>query len=297
MQFNLRMLNAWIGLCRGDPALPSDLRALGYEDRGIERKFRTAAGDEVVPELIIASDAEGHVVMLEWKSGGNLDSDQLDRYARVTGQDLVQRAYQSPAAAAAHDFAVVGDEAFEVELTGQLAAAPHTAPLLFGTATGIRLAANDFARQPITDVFTPELGIDWASAPTAFVPVDAESENWEVAEITMPMVIAQMAQRSPELTVAQLSQDICSLTWGSMGAPGQQAVRAKVRAVLEDAAAREFSSWLEIRGQAQSHATVLIRNNPFGEDPRDRAAALQRLRRQQTTLLERLKQGQLTFDI
>jgi len=101
-----------------------------------------------------------------------------------------------------------------------------------------------------------------------------------------------MAQRSSEVTVDQVCQEVCRLTWGSIGPPGQEAIRARVRGVLEEAAAGEFATWLTVRRQSQSRGTVVIRHNPFAAEPRKQTATLQRIARRSRELIERLEQGQ-----
>jgi len=48
--FNLRMTNLMIAMCRGEPTVPSLLRDLGYGDRAVELRFAAGEGD-VKPEL------------------------------------------------------------------------------------------------------------------------------------------------------------------------------------------------------------------------------------------------------
>jgi hypothetical protein len=106
--FNLKMLNLWIGLCRGEAGLPLDIRHLGYKHKWIELRFLNSHGEDVKPELIIASDRIGHTVLLEWKAGANTEQDQLRRYSGVDQQDLVQKVALTPVEASSHDTCVLG---------------------------------------------------------------------------------------------------------------------------------------------------------------------------------------------
>ncbi len=107
MRFNLKMLNLWIGLCRGVAGLPDALRKLGYEDKWIEYTFANQDIEKVCPDLIVASEQLGHTILLEFKSGANTEPDQLRRYSRVTQENLVT-AFISREAARNHDVSIVG---------------------------------------------------------------------------------------------------------------------------------------------------------------------------------------------
>src|SRR5437660_1760886 len=90
---NLALMNLFIGMCKGVAGLPRDLRNLGYGDKWIELRFVNAQGEQVVPELVIASRQLHHTILFEWKSGANMEADQLRRYAGVTTEDLRERAH------------------------------------------------------------------------------------------------------------------------------------------------------------------------------------------------------------
>jgi hypothetical protein len=289
LHFNLKVLNVWIGLCRGVPGLPPDLRLLGYEDAAIERSFQNQAGGTVVPEVIARSEPERHAILVESKSGSNLDEDQLQRYSEVSSQDLVERAFIPPAAAEACDTAIVADDQHVAQLLEALNGCGHAMPLLAVTETGISLKANGFQRNPIGEAFTPELPISWADVPLMYVPIDAESKAWEVADVVIPKAIAHMGQRVPQVGVEQLSQEACQLSWGQIGPTGRSGIQARVREVLKDASTEELSEWLVFDERGSGH--VKFQNNPFSAAPRLQTASLGRIQRAQEDFRSRLTQG------
>jgi hypothetical protein len=245
LDFNLRMLNLWIGLAEGVAGLPSDIHYLGYRVHSIEGRFPNQDNDLVHPEVTLVSAPEEHTLLVESKSGKNTDADQLDRYARIDGSDLVQRAYIAPDGAKAHDVTIVGDEQHEATLAKGIADGGHSFPLLLATATGLALRLNDFEVASLTATFTPELAIDWTQSPTAFVPIDGESQVWEAAAIVLPAVVSQMTIGATSVLVTQLAMNVCPLTWKLLGTPGRQAISAKVASVLEEAGANEFAGILK----------------------------------------------------
>ena len=89
---NLFFLNLLIGLCKGVRGLPRNLIDLGYSVKWIEFKFNNSEEELVKPEIIITSRKLGDTLLFEWKSGGNVDNDQLLRYSKITEDNLTQRA-------------------------------------------------------------------------------------------------------------------------------------------------------------------------------------------------------------
>ena len=94
--FNLKIKNLFIAFCRGVAGIPPVLRDLAYTVEWIEHQFQNSKNKTVKPEMILCSSEHGHTILLESKSGGNIDKDQYDRYKDVTDTDLRERAYLRP---------------------------------------------------------------------------------------------------------------------------------------------------------------------------------------------------------
>ena len=128
--FNRTLLNVWIGMCRGWPGLPRQLREWGYADRWIDHRFPNQDREPVHPDLIIASEAKANTLLLEFKSGANADEDQLRRDSRVCSDDLVRGALMRPTETAGHDVVVIGYSDNAERLRIGLDAGPYPFPLL-----------------------------------------------------------------------------------------------------------------------------------------------------------------------
>jgi hypothetical protein len=151
--FSRTMLNLWIGLCRGVAGLPRDLRERGYTDKWIDYKFPNQDLRSVCPDLIIASERVRHTVLLEWKGGATTDADQFQRYSRVTGADLEQKAVIPVAAARQHDVAIVGEVANADALKATVGAYPF--PVVVRDEAGMVLSANAFKVADINALSPP----------------------------------------------------------------------------------------------------------------------------------------------
>lgn len=303
--FNLMMLNLWIGLCRGEAGLPPDIRHLGYKHKWIELQFSNSDGDSVKPELIIASDRAGHTVLLEWKRGANTEEDQLRRYGAVERIDLIERAYLSPQETLAHDTCVVGLKQHAERLVTGVSRSGQGFPLLIIEEDGISLRLNGFARQELSDVFDPKLLLDFSKVPTQLVPFDHNSEFWEIAEHVLPQVVQYMRRGEPRVTLDQVTTD-CVPVWRVVMAPGyKKELRIRIQQVIDDAARNEFREYLkrDRRVKERTHTpTWRLTYNPH-ELPFDkRSREYRKLITRQQDFVEALRTGkrkpiQLSLDL
>jgi hypothetical protein len=298
--FSLRLLNLFIGLCRGAAGLPDDLRTLGYQDCWIEFGFKNSQDEEVCPELILASEHVRHTVLCEWKSGSNVDPDQLSRYSHVTAEDLVQRAFLSRRAVEAHDTSVFGQEENVERLSLGIEQAGCRFPLLGVKSDGIYLRKNTFSRTELTGLFSRGLGIDMETAPMGFVPFDRESPDWVVAQHCCPRIIEYMQKGEPHLLLRKLVSDVCPI-WQLLGPTAQADLETRVRRVVLDAARSHLKSYLRRNKQA-THRTGThtwdIVNSPLRLTTDKRTAAWRALSKLAKGFVDsvRAKGIQLAFD-
>lgn len=289
--FNLRQLNLWLGMARGDHALPRDLFDLGYRDEVIERAFPNSEMDQVCPELIMASRSRGHALVFEFKSGPNTDADQLRRYAGIQSDDL-HRAWVAPEGARTHDVVVIGKEEHEDRLQIGIRADAHPFPVLVADDGGLRTSLNAFSDDATDACLNPRLDVNWGAVPTSYVPFDQDSEGWEVAESTIPEVLSAMLRRERRLEFKQICQSLTP--WGIMGQPGRQQLEAKVAAVLQDAAANEFEDYFTCDASG-----IRMDWNPLDLGTDKRSASYRKLKRLLEDFIERLRDGggQLRLDL
>jgi hypothetical protein len=244
-KFNLQMLNLWLGLCRGDTGLPSDIRSLGYRDKWIEFAFSTKNGDKVNPELIITSFKTGHTILFEWKHGDNTDSDQLRRYSEVTSNDLNSKAAIPGNECKLHDVCLIGlSEHFERLQLG-LTNSGLPFPLLVLTDEGIEKKLNSFVISDLNQVFNPKLAFNPSLIPTQLVPFDRESEDWEIAEHIMPNIVIYMITGEPSFSLDQLARDSMSI-WNVVLAPFYKGeLRNRIKRIVNAASDFEFRGYFQ----------------------------------------------------
>jgi hypothetical protein len=295
LSFNLRMLNLVLGMCRGVKGLPTLLSDLGYQDLWVERSFRNTSEDEVKPELIVGSEQQHHTVLCEWKSGTSVDTDQLRRYAGVTQEDLRDRAFVPPTAAEQHDVAVFGLEEKTSAVALGVSEAGYSFPVLRVDRDGIALAANDFKVAELTRGFCPKLHIDMDAIPLAYVPFDAESLDWLVAQTCIQRIVELMRDKEPRLLLDDFVAKAYPL-WHSTGEDYRGRLKAKVQAVLTELAQGELGHYLRWSkpAKAVTHVpTWIIQNNPASAPPKERPRQWKALTEASRNFVTRKQQGRL----
>lgn len=290
LDFNLTMLNLWIGLCKGVHGLPSSIRKLDYREHSIEYRFRNQDGEVCNPELIVFSRPLGHSLLLEWKSGANTEADQLRRYSRVTSKNLAELAFIPKAATTSFDVAIVGRAEHTDRLRMGIDKSGHPFPLLAADDAGIRLAHNRFSCHKLNDVFLPGLALDLRGAPMSFVPISDTSAPWEVAEVVLPRILERMLQRDALVKSSTLCTSICPI-WDVLHRDVQNAIKRRVCEVLQQAAMAEFQPFLTWRKTQNDDCAVDFSGNPVSLHGSRRDGALRRLRNAQRDLIDRLQQG------
>lgn len=302
--FTLRLTNLMIGLCRGAPGLPRALRELGYEGFWVELRFAIAGDKAVNPDMIVYSTEQRHTLLCEWKSGRNVEKDQLLRYGLVTDEDLRVRAHIPAAAAAAHDTTVFGVAEYRERLVLGLTAAESDAVLVVVDDEGLTRVGRRFAADGLNAAFAPRPAVDVANAPLGFLPFDAESPDHVVAEHCIRQLVVYMNRREPLVRLSALAQDVVSI-WSVLPDDARKPLTDRMRDIMTEAARYEFRPYLHrergIEGRTRT-PTWGIANNPLDLSTEKRTAAYRRLEAAQKGLVERLRsnggrsQGELPLE-
>jgi hypothetical protein len=303
LSLNVKLMNLFIGLCKGDPALSPQFRDLGYKEHAIELRFQNADGDAVVPELVIASRRIHNTLLFEWKSGPNTEADQLRRYSRVTNADLSQRAMLDRAACATHDITLVGLDEYRERLVQGIDNGGFPFPVLIVTEAGLEKIRNQFS-EPATDaLFQNTLDVDWSRAPMSYFPLDGDSEDWEYAEHVLPLVLTQMSDGSPRIVAVELARQLVPL-FDIANPDFRKQVRRKIVTVLDYAERHEFAQFLrrnkayESRGGSPAWEVV---DNPILNEPDKRLKHWRQMKSRQSRVIAHFHgdevQGELPLEI
>ena len=288
MNFNLLMLNLWIGMCRGSYGLPKDLKNLGYVDKWIEYKFHYQDLDIVHPELIISSEKSQHTLLLEFKSGPNTEDDQLKRYSKVTRSDIITNAFLPPSTVKFHDIVLVGKNEHRERLKIGIQKGGYPFPLILKAVNGLKLFYNQFQVTEINNIFQPLLKVNWKYIPQSFVPLNSESEPWEIAELLLPKILKYLKDKKATIAIEEICQDCC-ITWDIMGKPGKDDFRSNLKRVLGQASRHEFRGIFRSGGRKFINLEII--NNPLDTDMDKLPGVFRKLREKQKKFIERLRTG------
>ncbi len=278
--FSRKIVNLFAGMAFGSPNLPRVLRDAGYVCHSIEPSFAAAPQRLVNPEIVLCSESCGHTLIVEAKSGANLKTDQLERYALIDSNALVSRAFTTGVSAQLHDVLIVGREQFADRLlmgsalvqsarrvmsvvTGfddltstqdpggetvqsepQVTEDPITESTDAAMVTrGIRRLENDFAIDILNQAFNPVLAVDWDLIPNAFLPVDHESLDWEFAELVFPEIIAAILNGNPSVRIEEVAKTFIR-NWDFIAAAYKKQLLDKIRYVISVAAQTRFAPYI-----------------------------------------------------
>ncbi len=293
------MLNLVVGMCRGDPSLPSIFRELGYQDRWVELEFANSFGRRVRPEIIICSESQAHTVMWEWKSGGNVDQEQMQRYDAVTLEDLRERAMVPAAAVQRSDVAVVVPETKMADAARVLDQWGFRFPVIAKRAEGLSLEWHSFAVAELSSAFRPVLVVNFPHQPLHYVPFDLDSPDWVLGDRAAQQLLVYMSTREPRLLLDRLAEDIVP-AWPALSAEMKNHYRDKLRDRVVDMARNEFQPYLSRNkpSEGRTHTpTWDIANNPLGVSTDKRGSVYRDLQKRAKVLVERLRTGQMNLPL
>ena len=294
--WNLRMVNLVIGMAKGDSALPTVLHEEGYQLHYIEREFVNSQEQSVTPEVILTSERAENALLFEWKAGGNLDRDQLERYAAVTAQDLGQRALVPRPAERTHDVVVVvGDKA---DICANLLndwAIPF--PLIEQLGNQLRLVANRFTLQQLNEAFSPSLMVNWDHGPLSYVQVDPDTPSDVLVDKVGRFIISVIVKREPRVRLGEVVEAVLPPI-ASTGPRYVKCLRPKLEEVVERLVANEFQDYVELRPSNHSlHEPWLRRrDSDLSIDMDRRTQKYKALERQLRQAIERERNPQQQFE-
>src|SRR5215469_9275614 len=297
--FSRKIVNLFAGMAFGSPDLPPTLKDAAYSCHSIEQSFTVETNFVVNPEVVLCSDMDQHTLIVEAKSGANLNPAQLERYTLVNPECLQKSALTTASAAKKHDLLVIGleqwkdrlllgsskvpsdrrviavaDIAFDDEGNGSPGSADSVQPY-----QGIMRIENQFSTPRLNDAFNPTLEVDWDVVPNIYLPVDHESLDWEFAEFMMPEIISAILRGDQVMTLEELAATVIR-HWKIISAKYQTMLLDCMRRVLKQAAQKRFSSFMKFgeKGKKKNEVVLMIPQNLTENIAAQRAQLNKRLR-------------------
>jgi len=253
----------------------------------------TTKKEIVVPEIVIASEAVNHSILFEVKSGKNTEADQLERYSKVTSDDLIRESFFAPAKCTHIDVAVIcAEEHQETIMIG--IKDKFDFPVMATVKEGLNTILNKYKVDKTDSVFRP-LKFDWNHVPTVFFPLDKDSELWEFAEFVIPVVLEDMQKNQSRVLAFDIASRVIPF-WNNIGPDYRKELSKAVAEVLDRAAQRDFKKYLRKNSAAKAETgtpTWDITDNPLTGVIDKRTKGWKTLRKLQTQFLNHLRKDVL----
>ncbi|HEX7671527.1 MAG TPA: hypothetical protein VF395_18165 [Polyangiaceae bacterium] len=271
------------------PGFPTCLAELGYLVQTIGVTITLADGTKVVPDVMASRHDPDLTLLVEVKSGQEMDGAQLARMLQVTAADLRDFAHLPVRDVQAHRVAIVylcNEE--HRESFAEVAARRGATILGFDGArfrtSGAALADTDLA----TCLARAE--VDHGAIPLDLIPFDRESPEEEVARAVIPHIVEAMILGTGRISADLIVSKTHHLVRSAMESTGSGSELAEIvsraKGVLERLATGELAEWMErIQKQPQWRFRKAL--------PADatRTRELQRLQRAAEKYLEALGTG------
>lgn len=276
MEARLQPVNAILGLLTPGDVNPAALFAQGFVLAGLEVPIVGPEG-RVDVDIVLFRPASSHFVLLEAKSGANIEDNQAARYAGVDAAAVVQATGVSVPRRDELSFEVayvcLAENADRIRQG--LAAAAMTGALIVVAQDRI-----EFER----DGRPTDLDAAWEAGPIALTaPVvrvlsfDADSPASEFDAAVRAQLVAELSHSRPEVTVRLLAERVVP-HFPIFPSGVQRRLIAKVRESARNIveAHPDIYGYLPTTGTRQEPA-IELRSKPEALDPRGRTQAYQAL--------------------
>jgi hypothetical protein len=198
-------INGLIALLTGDGGWPAILGEEGFKRHHLEMPLLTPKGD-IRADAVLYRQSPDLILPAECKSGRNVDIEQGERYLSLDVEWLRRSGAIPPPLRGSDAIAVqalyVGTDDHRPELEQGLRRL-GTVPLLTVSANRVHLSGA--GRTPGLSDF---IHLHDAGLPPARLPVDHQSDDDEILELLIPVVVAAQASLKEYVGMDRLCEDI-----------------------------------------------------------------------------------------
>lgn len=242
------LVNAMIGLSKKTTGWPSTLKDMGYNVEYIEPTFLNADGQKVNPDILFTSNKQMHALVIECKGGKTIEDEQINKYARINKNSLIDRVSVKEPTKLTHDVSIVGLEQFSEPI---LLKVNGSFPVIIFTFEKQIEKHNSFSHKKLNDAFSHPINIGYP--PTEFYPFDDEDdESWismYVLQELFSLSLGNSHSDNLDFTEEQLLRQIHPM-WSQIHESKKKKLKAKVNTILNSYHQKGLSKQLQsIRGK------------------------------------------------
>jgi hypothetical protein len=269
----LTPINAVLDLALADGLNPAPLADAGWRVACLELPVLTELGT-VVCDVVLFNDRTGHLLVVEAKSGANIEPDQAGKLAVIDPQVLISaggitvpRAVQLQCESL---FVCLAGHARRI--TRGVTAVGLATPVLAVDASSARLEDQAFASANLTAALGE--AITWTHPIARIIPFDNESPGQVFDGPVRAELVAQMARGRPTVTTRALTEQVAS-HFALYGRRAQGQLRRKVTDAARRAASAEPERLRFESATGSTEARVVVLRSPEEFDRRGRTQGYQ----------------------
>jgi len=183
-----QLINYVIGFCKKSDSWVHPLEELGYEVKLIEQPIKlsqTAMSQAVKPDVVVLSNANRNIIVFDCKSGKNADTNQADRYKRLTNEDLFRWIDFFDKPTLTHDVCYFHLDENHERL------APHLSGFAMLVLSSDHLRkVGQFSRIDVNKKFQQDIDLKDKLPPTSFYPFSTDDDRGIIISHVMRGIIS-----------------------------------------------------------------------------------------------------------
>lgn len=189
-----QLINHVIGFCKKSDTWAHPLEELGYDVKLIEQPIklsRTAMSQSVKPDVVVLSNGHRNIIAFDCKSGKNADTEQAERYKKLTNDDLLRWIDFFDENSLTHDVCYFHFKENYERL------APHLSgfPLLVMSADNLSKAGTAFSRLEVEKKFRTEIDLKDKLPPTSFYPFSTDDNRGIIIPHVMRGIVSVLLDK------------------------------------------------------------------------------------------------------
>ena len=278
MEARLRPINAVLGLVQAPHDInPAALLEAGFTLEGLEIPVVTDLGNVVIDVLLFHAPA-GLLVLVESKSGANIEDEQAKRYAAATPRAVVRASQVTlpfrvqPSKIVVYASLAEHHDRIRLGLTQ----ARVDFPILSLSSSEITLSGPSEIPPPLAEAFAAPVRL--SGPPPSFIKFDPDSPAEVIVSIVRAQLVAALAHGRLQVGVPWLAEQ-CAPHYPLYGHRAKTQLVKVVGEAARHVAAEEPATFAFLPRRENDQAAIKLLKTPEDLDRRGRTQAYQALAR------------------
>lgn len=188
-----RLVNKVIGLCKNTARWPSILHDLGYAVQLIEQTVSLQkSAEKITPDVVAVSNKLVHAMVIDCKSGKNIDRDQNCKYESLEPHDLIYHITVHDPNRLTH-VACYADVA-----TNHQFLEPHTTLPFLTFDLDTMKGQRNFGKKEVDEKLCRPVSLKEMLEPTGYYPFSPDDEDSSIIPHVLAGLISYLVQRGRE---------------------------------------------------------------------------------------------------